>query len=406
MDEKELKRLLKKSGKIEIEDFMLDAEELQLNNLPQAILEDFRELLGNADEIEIENFELETEELNLNLITQAISKAIRSPIVHPRVRVEKFIFTPPKEEYKLRIAEVTFGAIKKNGGTRDRELIIGGESAMPYYFFEGEFPNKPVISHDVFDMPIHLPGTVRKFFGGKMEDPAEWAKLRVKKFNANMITLHLVSTDPNTENRGIKEAIKVVEDVLQAVKVPLIIGGSGNPEKDPELLAKAAEVCSGERCLLSTVDPDMDYKTVAKAAIEHGHSVLSLVSMNPDEMRRLNKNLLKTGLKREQIVMDLFTGGIGYGIEYSVSAMERSRWAGLKGDESLAMPIASATSNSWSAREAWMEREEWGPRGYRGPLWELNTAVVALESGADLFMMLHPAAIKTLQNIIDNLYGR
>ena len=75
---------------------------------------------------------------------------------------------------------------------------------------------------------------------------------------------------------------------------------------------------------------------------------------NPDEMRRFNKNLMKQGLKPEDIVMDLFTGGVGYGIEYSVSAMERSRLAGLAGDQYLAMPIASATSNAWSAREAWM----------------------------------------------------
>jgi len=114
-----------------------------------------------------------------------------------------------------------------------------------------------------------------------MEDPAEWAKYRVKKYGAELITLHMVSTDPKQKDTPIKEACKTIEDVLQAVKVPVIIGGSGNPKKDPELLEKAAETCAGERVLLSSVDPDMDYKRVARAATEYGHSVLSLVPMNP-----------------------------------------------------------------------------------------------------------------------------
>jgi acetyl-CoA decarbonylase/synthase complex subunit delta len=239
-----------------------------------------------------------------------------------------------------------------------------------------------------------------------MNDPAEWAKLRVKKFGAKAITLHMVSTDPKTNNTSVAEACKTIESVLSAVKVPLIIGGSGNPKKDPELLEKAAEVCSGERVVLSTVDPDMDYVRVAKAAIKHRHSVISLVSMNPDEMRRLNKNLIRLGLSKENMIMDLFTGGVGYGVEYSISAMERCRLAGLRGDSYLALPIASATSNAWSAREAWMRNDSWGPRELRGPLWETMTASMALLAGADLFMMLHPAAIKYMEDLIDSLYSR
>jgi len=253
-------------------------------------------------------------------------------------------------------------------------------------------------------MPIPLPTHVRKYFPDVMEDAVEWAKFREKKFNAEMITIHLVSTDPNVKDTPVKEACNLIEDLLQAVKVPLVIGGSGNPAKDPELLEKAAEVCAGEKVLLSTVDPDMDFKRVAKAAVEHDHSVLSLISMNPDEMRRLNKNLMKQGLRQEQIIMDLFTGGVGYGIEYSISAMERCRLAGLKGDKNLMMPIASATSNSWSAREAWIDKDELGSREYRGPLWEANTALTALLSGADLFLMLHPLAIDIVKKVSDYLF--
>ncbi len=363
-------------------------------------VEKLRKLLGDADEIEIEDFELESEKIEFILRSQIAANAVSRK---PKAPLPGFRFTPPVDKYDSKISEVTLGATKAGGGTRDRELRIGGANAPPFYYFENYCTNNPVISHDIFDMPISLPGHVKKYFGDAMEDPADWAKLRVKKFNAEMITLHLVSTDPNVKDTSVNEACKTIEDVLQAVKVPLIIGGSGNPKKDPELLSKAAEVCSGEKVILSTVDPDMDYKMVAKAAAEYNHSLISLISMNPDEMRRLNKNLMKTGMKPENMIMDLFTGGVGYGIEYTISAMERCRLAGLKGDKYLALPMASATSNAWSAREAWSHDDKLGPREWRGPLWESTTAAMALLSGADLFMMLHPTSIKIIESLIESL---
>jgi len=68
--------------------------------------------------------------------------------------------------------------------------------------------------------------------------------------------------------------------------------------------------------------------------------------------------------------------------------------------------MSSGTTNAWAAREAWMElAAEWEPRELRGPLWELTTALPLLLAGVDLFMMMHPAAVKTLKNIINQLLG-
>ena len=306
---------------------------------------------------------------------------------------------PPADKYKKSISEVVLG-----GGTRNKKITVGGAKAPAYHFFESMPENKPVISHDIFDIPIHLPGHVREYFGDAMNDPSDWAKLQVRKYGADMVTLHMVGTDPKGANVPLKESCRKIEDLLQAVKVPLIIGGSGNPERDPEILEKAAEICAGERVLLSTVDTNMDYKRVVSAAKKYNHAVLSLIPMNPDEMSRFNKTLMRLGLTEKDIIMDLFTGGVGYGVEYTVSSMERCRLAGLNGDEGLALPIASATSNAWSAREAWMKNDAWGARENRGPLWEAATAASALLSGADIFMMLHPLAIESTKKTIESLH--
>lgn len=395
--------------------------------------ENFEKLIEKvlkSKRIEIENFELYAKELELviPLIQNALIQRVLEKEMKPtdtfkapgkveifekkkethETQLEEFKFSVPAEKYKLKISEVTIGATRAEGGTRDYSLKIGGETAMPFYFFEGEFPNRPVISHDVFDMPIPLPKFIKEFFKDDdkdvMNDPAEWARLRVKKYNAKAITLHLVSTDPTVKDTSIEDAMKTVENVLQAVKVPIIIGGSGNPQKDSKLLAKAAEVAHGEKVLLNSVDENMDYKTVAKAVVKYDQRVITLSSMNPDVMKRLNKNMMLEGVKPEQMVMDMVTGAVGYGIEYSISAMERVRLSGLKGDKFLNLPLACAGSNAWGARETYAKNDSWGPRELRGPLWEAMTTTIALLSGADLFMMLHPVAIKSLDNIINSLY--
>jgi acetyl-CoA decarbonylase/synthase complex subunit delta len=44
-----------------------------------------------------------------------------------------------KEKVLNKINEVTIGATKEMGGTRGKTITIGGESALPFLTFEGEF---------------------------------------------------------------------------------------------------------------------------------------------------------------------------------------------------------------------------------------------------------------------------
>jgi len=100
--------------------------------------------------------------------------------------------------------------------------------------------------------------------------------------------------------------------------------------------------------------------------------------------------------------MDLTTAALGYGLDYAFTNMERARLAALMGDPELVHPMSSGTTNAWAAREAWLKMgTEWEPRELRGPLWEVITALTLLLAGVDLFMMMHPAAVKTLK---DNIY--
>jgi len=141
----------------------------------------------------------------------------------------------------------------------------------------------------------------------------------------------------------------------------------------------------------------------AEAVSNNEHVTIAFTPMDMNKARELNRKLFEI-LPREQIVIDTTTAALGYGLDYAFTTMERTRLAGLMGDPELAQPMASGTTNAWAAREAWMKMpQEWGPTELRGPIWETVTASTLLLAGVDYFMMMHPAAVKTLKDIIRNM---
>jgi acetyl-CoA decarbonylase/synthase complex subunit delta len=252
-------------------------------------------------------------------------------------------------------------------------------------------------------MEVPLPKAVKMHVKEVLGDPAAWAKLAVEKFGADLLTIHLISIDPMLKNASPKEAVKTVERVVQAVDVPLVIGGCGDSVKDADVFAEIAETFAGERFLISSVTRDMDVERCAKFIKKNGHVALSFTPMDLNLARELNRRLYDF-LPKEDIVMDLTTAALGYGLDYAFTNMERARLGALMGDPELAHPMSSGTTNAWAAREAWLKMApEWEPRELRGPLWEVTTALTLLLAGVDLFMMMHPAAVKTLKDITRQL---
>jgi acetyl-CoA decarbonylase/synthase complex subunit delta len=231
--------------------------------------------------------------------------------------------------------------------------------------------------------------------------------MNVEQYGADMVTVHLLSTDPLIQDRSPREASKTVEDVLQAVDVPLIIGGCGDPVKDAETFREIAAMAEGERLLLNSVTSDMaDAKTlepVCRAADKHGHCLLAFTGLDLNSAKELNRRIYQY-FPPERLLMDLTTVALGYGLEYSFSIHERARIAGLMGDKELMHPTISACTNAWSAREAWMDLgPAFGKNDLRGPLWETIGGLTLLLAGVDLFLMMHPLAVSTLRDIAGRL---
>ncbi|MBS7610069.1 CO dehydrogenase/acetyl-CoA synthase subunit delta [Candidatus Bathyarchaeota archaeon] len=367
------------------------------------------EILSQLGEIELEDVEIEVEDLEIWWQPGVGIVAPPKIVPPPRVKPTEILpepFEVPLEEYPGRVEEVVLGATKAEGGTRAKRIVIGGAESPAFYLFERKPAHPPVIAIDTFDMKTSLPRAIRMYVEEVMEDPPAWAKMAVDKLGADLVSIHLISTDPLIRDTSPKEAAKTVEDVLQAVDVPIIVGGCGDPRKDAEVFTKVAEVAEGERLLLSSVTLDMDEAgilgRVAKAAKDHGHAVLAFSSMELNKAKELNRKLYAF-LPRDSIVMDLTTAALGYGLEYSFSIHERARLAALMGDPELQHPVLSGTTNAWAAREAWLRMgPEWEPRELRGALWETITALALLLAGVDVFMMMHPDAVRTVKKVIEH----
>ncbi|NHI90749.1 MAG: CO dehydrogenase/acetyl-CoA synthase subunit delta [Candidatus Thorarchaeota archaeon] len=364
------------------------------------------DMFGDFAELVLENVTIELDELRLALrpMVQQMAKAAARPALEIPKSLIPASFKPPLGKYTRSIQEITLGATKKDGGSRGSTVTIGGHTAPAWDLFQAPPKHPPIIAADVFDMPISLAHAVKMHYREVLDDPAAWAKLVVDKFGADVVTIHLISTDRRLGDTSPNDAAKTIEEVLQAVKVPILIGSAGDPEKDGPVLAKAAEVCEGEKTLLCSATVDV-YEDIALAAKKHDQVVLSWTSIDINQQKELNRRLFEW-LTPEQIVIDPTTAALGYGLEYAFTIMQRMRLAGLLGDEELCFPISSGTTNAWAAREAWLKNPELGPRELRGPIWESVTALALLLAGNDLFMMMHPAAIKTVHDLVGWLKER
>ncbi len=304
-----------------------------------------------------------------------------------------------KEKYSGNIKTITIGKGEK-------AVTLGGETCYPFYQFEGDMPNKPRIAMEIWDMePEDWPESALHHFKDVISDPVAWAKKCVDTFGAEMVVLQLKSTDPNGNDASPEEAAATVKKVSEAIDVPLIVWGSANPQKDEEVFKKVSEECQGQNLTIGPVE-DKNHKGIGASAMGYGHTVISSSPIDVNLAKQVNILLENLGMPMDKLIIDPTTGGLGYGLEYSYSVMERLRMAALtQGDAKLQLPIINNIGNEvWKSKEAKESAEAaplLGNPERRGILMEAVCAVSYLMAGSDLLIMRHPEAIRLIKTFID-----
>ena len=304
-----------------------------------------------------------------------------------------------KETYAGSIKEISIGK-------GDNAVTVGGETSYPLYLFEGDMPHKPKIAMEIWDIiPEDWPESVVNPFKDVISDPVAWAKKCINDFGAELIVLQLKSIDPNGNDASPEDAAKTVKDVLAAIDVPLIIWGCANPGKDEEVLKKIAEDCNGENLTIGPVE-DTNHKGIGAAAMGYGHTIISSSPIDVNLAKQVNILLENLGMPADRMLIDPTTGGLGYGMEYSYSVMERLRMAAMaQGDDKLQYPMINNLGNEiWKCKEAKQTVEDapaLGDPEKRGIMMEAVGAVSYLMAGSDILIMRHPEAIKLVRSFID-----
>lgn len=306
-----------------------------------------------------------------------------------------------KLKYTGRIREVEIGI-------GDKKIKVGGQNCLNFHSFEGEIPNKPVISFEIWDSaPEEWPESCLSPFKDVINDPLSWAKKCVNEYGAKCLTVFLNSTDPNGMNKSADDVRPIVEKILNEIDIPLIFWGTGNVEKDISVLKMVCEVASGKNVAVGPV-VDKNYKQIGASAIAYKNVVIASTPIDINLAKQLNILLLELGVPEDKIIMDPTVGALGYGIEYTYSVMERERIAGLlQGDDKLAFPLYCYLSKDvWKIKEVSIPENldfKLGKEKERGIMFEGITATLLLLAGADIVVIRHPETANLINEFIEEM---
>ena len=208
-------------------------------------------------------------------------------------------------------------------------------------------------------------------------------------------------------NRDAEAVVATVKAVADAVSVPLIVWGCANDEKDAIMLRRVAEVCEGKNLAIGPVT-DKNYKQIGAMAIGYNQVVIASTPIDVNLAKQLNILLGNLGVQDNRLLIDPTTGGLGYGLEYSYSVMERDRMAALtQEDVKLQTPIICNLGNEvWKTKEAKTRTEDnpkLGDAKKRAVLMESVAAMTLAMAGADLLIMRHPESIAYARQMFKEL---
>ena len=306
------------------------------------------------------------------------------------------------QKYSGKISEVEIGVGEK-------AIKIGGESTLPFYSFDGDTGNTQKIGIEISDIyPDAWTDTFKEIYKEVADCPVKWAKYVEENTKADFICLKLESSDPNGLDKSPEECAQVAKQVVEAIKLPLVIAGCGNHEKDGKVFEKVAQAVEGYNCLFLSATED-NYKTVgASTGMAYNHKVGAESSVDINLAKQLNVLLTQLGVKSENMVMNVGSSTVGYGYEYVASTMDRVRLAAFgQNDKTLQMPIITPVSfESWHIKESIASEEDeptWGCVEQRGINIEVSTAVSSLVGGANAVILRHPKSIETVKELVGEL---
>lgn len=269
-------------------------------------------------------------------------------------------------------------------------LKIGGEVAI--------LASKPVLALELnifdFEVSSHI---VVDYYADKT--PSALVK-KAQESDCDILALKFNIPEENLDE-NIKKAQELLKKLLPEIKKPLLVRGVNNKSIDVKLLPALMEILDRE-VIIAFADENT-YKEIVPSVVKGGHILAIRTPIDINLAKEMNILTSDMGLSLDKILIDTDMGGLGYGLEYGYSIMERIKLAALEGDKMLNMPlIAFAGEEALKAKEAKSDTfdKNFGDFKLRSQMYEITTASAVIAAGANLIVLEHLESVKVLKELI------
>ena len=297
---------------------------------------------------------------------------------------------------------------KKNQTIREIKfhgLTIGGESDF--------LASKPIFALELnifyFNASSHI---VKDYYkmqrckDAKMQsDETVQNILIAQESDCDILALKFNIPEENLEE-NVKKAQNLLKELLPHIEKPLLIRGVNNKSVDIKLLPALMEVLEksefNRECIIAFADEN-NYKEIVPSVVKGGHILAIRTPIDINLAKEMNILTSDMGLNLDKILIDTDMGGLGYGLEYGYSIMERIKLAAFEGDKMLNMPlIAFAGEEALKAKETKADTfdKNFGDFKTRSIMFEITTASAVIAAGANLIVLEHPESVKTLKQLL------
>lgn len=279
-------------------------------------------------------------------------------------------------------------------------LKIGGEGTNDAFL-----TSKPVFALELnisdFESSSHI---VKDYYKTKCKTPdAKCLVEFAQESDCDILALKFNIPEDNLDE-NIKKAKSLLTELLPHIKKPLLVRGVNNKSVDVKLLPALMEVL--DRKVIIAFADENTYKEIVPPVVKGGHILAIRTPIDINLAKEMNILTSDMGLSLDKILIDTDMGGLGYGLEYGYSIMERIKLAAIGentgGDKMLNMPlIAFAGEEALKAKEAKSDTfdKNFGDFKERSIMFEITTASAVIAAGANLIVLEHPDSVKILKEV-------
>ena len=200
----------------------------------------------------------------------------------------------------------------------------------------------------------------------------------------------------------VEDACTVLKSLLPEIKKPLMVRGVNNDSIDSELLPALTKVL--DRQSIVAFANENTYKSIVPSVAAGGHIIVLRSPIDINLAKELNILSSDLGQPLDKILIDTDIGGLGYGLEYGYSIMEKVKLEGFKGDDYLDMPLISfVTEESLKTKEAKSDNytSSWGNLKERAEMFEIASAGAVAAAGANIIVLNNPQSVGIMKGLFN-----